>query len=179
MPGEGPLRVKIEDAEVKKYLSEVIRRTGDPKPAFEIIGETVRTSIVRNFEVGGRYSEPGSPVGGTRKWKPLSLMTLYSGRKGRYVKERGGYRKGMAPDELREKRHILIKTGHLLDSINWKASRTGVAIGTNKIYGKIHNFGGKAGRGRKVNIPARPFLVYQPEDLKSIGGQLLGFLARR
>lgn len=40
-----------------------------------------------------------------------------------------------------------------------------VEIGTNVIYGAIHQFGGAAGRkDRRVTIPARPFLGVSNED---------------
>jgi len=32
------------------------------------------------------------------------------------------------------------------------------AVGTNSVYGRIHELGGYAGRGRRVLIPARPYL---------------------
>ena len=38
------------------------------------------------------------------------------------------------------------------------ASGDGVAIGVNRWWSKIHQFGGMAGRGKKVKVPARPFL---------------------
>jgi len=41
-------------------------------------------------------------------------------------------------------------------------------VGTNVVYAAIHQFGGKAGRGRKVTIPARPFLKLTDEDLEKI-----------
>lgn len=37
-------------------------------------------------------------------------------------------------------------------------------VGTNEPYAAIHQLGGKAGRGRKVAIPARPFLILTPQD---------------
>ena len=45
-------------------------------------------------------------------------------------------------------------------------------------YAAIQNFGGKAGRGRKVSIPARPFLVIQDEDWREIGEELENFLLK-
>lgn len=48
-------------------------------------------------------------------------------------------------------------TGRLLGSMTQKADREGVTVGTGVKYAAIHQFGGKAGRGRKVTIPARPF----------------------
>jgi phage virion morphogenesis protein len=41
-------------------------------------------------------------------------------------------------------------------------------VGTNEPYAAIHQFGGKAGRGRKVDIPARPFLALTPQDKADI-----------
>ena len=41
-------------------------------------------------------------------------------------------------------------------------------VGTNIIYAAIHNFGGQAGRNRKVTIPQREFLVLTNEDEQSL-----------
>lgn len=71
----------------------------------------------------------------------------------------------------------LVDKRNLRNSINAKATSKQVAIGTNIKYGAIHQLGGQAGRGKKVNIPARPFLAVQTEDWteikKVIGGHLL------
>jgi len=39
-----------------------------------------------------------------------------------------------------------------------------VRIGNNRIYGAIHQFGGQAGRGHKVTLPARPYLGINGDD---------------
>jgi phage gpG-like protein len=39
-------------------------------------------------------------------------------------------------------------------------------VGSNVIYARIHQLGGRAGRGHKSLIPARPFLVVQDEDME-------------
>ncbi|OGC00136.1 phage virion morphogenesis protein [candidate division KSB1 bacterium RBG_16_48_16] len=71
----------------------------------------------------------------------------------------------------------LVDTARLKNSINAKATSKQVSIGTNVVYGAIHQLGGKAGRGKKVTIPARPFLAVQAEDWteinKVIGDHLL------
>ena len=43
-----------------------------------------------------------------------------------------------------------------------------VEVGVSPVYSAIHNFGGKAGVNKSVDIPARPFLVVQNEDLEQI-----------
>lgn len=39
-----------------------------------------------------------------------------------------------------------------------EGTRTRAIIGSNVIYARIHEFGGQAGRGRSVRIPARPYI---------------------
>ena len=59
---------------------------------------------------------------------------------------------------------ILFQEGYLRKSIHHQSTQTDVLIGTSSIknvgkYAAIHQFGGPAGRGRKVIIPARPYLA--------------------
>lgn len=49
-------------------------------------------------------------------------------------------------------------TGQLAASISTKVGNDFAQIGSNKKYAAIHHLGGQAGRGRKVTIPARPYL---------------------
>ncbi len=47
-----------------------------------------------------------------------------------------------------------------------KGSASGiVSIGTNLEYAPLHQFGGKAGKNLKANIPARPFLPFKDNDI--------------
>ncbi len=148
--------VEIDDRRLKAVLKKLDTRTRNLKPAFEEIGELGVSSVTRNFEVGGRYRAAGSWRGGSNKWQPLSPVTL--------KKKRG--------------RGILLESTNLLNSINWSADRESVEIGSNRVYAAIHQFGGEAGPGKKVTIPARPYLVLQSGDLEEIadilGDYLLG-----
>ena len=58
----------------------------------------------------------------------------------------------------------LVDTENLMNSITSYYDNNISMVGTNEPYAAIHQFGGKAGRGRKVDIPARPFLVLTPQD---------------
>ncbi|VEH67135.1 Mu-like prophage protein gpG [Rodentibacter pneumotropicus] len=51
-----------------------------------------------------------------------------------------------------------------MNSITSEYTNDTALVGTNEPYAAIHQFGGKAGRGRSVTIPARPFLVLTPQD---------------
>ena len=58
----------------------------------------------------------------------------------------------------------LVDTENLMGSITSAYTNDEAIVGTNEPYAAIHQFGGKAGRGRKVDIPARPFLALTPQD---------------
>jgi phage virion morphogenesis protein len=148
----------IDDTQVKAMLARIRSNLGDLTPAHKIFASIVRSSIVRNFEVGGR---PG-------KWK-------ISGR----VKKKGG--KTLMVQGL---------AGGLAGSISEYADRDKAVVGTNKIYGAVHQFGAKKGSFGEVmanvrahlrkgvtvrahtrrmklpwgDIPARPYLAIQDED---------------
>lgn len=169
--------LKVDDSEINDLIDKLYARSSDMTPAMETIGEVFLISIAKNFEVGGRYSEPGSWRGGSNKWQPLSAATILAGfRKRKHLTKTrtlrdgtvrgGGFRKSYSNSLMNSNRHILIKEGILKGFITKKASSTGVEVGTNVPYAAIHNFGGPAGRkDKRVNIPARPFLVIQDEDL--------------
>ena len=127
------INVTIDDAEVKALLTSLRERVEDLTPVMNTIGQIVRTSVVKNFEQGGRPT----------KWQPSQRATREGGL-------------------------TLVDSARLRNSINAKATSKQVVIGTNVVYGAIHQLGGKAGRGRKVNIPARPFLAVQAEDWTEI-----------
>lgn len=140
------ITITDNSAEVAKAIGKVEERFGSNQPAMEIIGATIQASVQRNFEKGGR---PG--------WVALAPATLKKKKGGSILRV-----KGMA--------------GGLMGSIHYEVSPNQVMIGTNKIYGAIHQLGGKAGRGRKVKIPARPYLVVQDEDWPEIINQLGEFV---
>lgn len=58
----------------------------------------------------------------------------------------------------------LVDTKKLMNSITSEYDNDQAMVGTNEPYAAIHQFGGKAGRNKKVDIPARPFLLLTPEE---------------
>lgn len=158
--------IQIDDKALRGKLKALDARLGDMRPAFAEIGEILKVSAVRNLEVGGRYSVPGSWRGGSNRWKPLSVKTLFSGKAKKFATKSGRFRKSV--EERFQNRAILVGQGRLMNSINYRADRDSVRIGSNLVYAAIHNAGGLAGRNKKVPIPARPYLVVQAEDLGDI-----------
>ncbi len=58
----------------------------------------------------------------------------------------------------------LYDTGTLMNSIKSVVERDEAVVGTPLEYAPIHEFGGNAGRGRRVHIPARPYLRPAAEE---------------
>jgi phage virion morphogenesis protein len=145
------ITIAIDDKPVIAALNRIARKGADLRPALKVIGE----ELVKSTEA--RFGSQGPAPDGT-PWPKLS------------------------PRTLKRKKHpkILTESGHLRGSIRSQllGSRA-VAVGTNRVYAAIHQLGGQAGRGRKVTIPARPYLGVSAADRVRILTVLKWFLARR
>lgn len=70
----------------------------------------------------------------------------------------------------------LADTGRLMHSIDYATTPDSVMVGSNVAYARIHQMGGKAGRGRKVSIPARPYLGVSEEDKEEVQTIIADFM---
>jgi len=69
-------------------------------------------------------------------------------------------------------------TGALRQSIDELSDNDTALVGTNMVYAAIHQFGGWAGRNRKVYIPARPFLQLTNEDKQDLMDDVQDYFAQ-
>ena len=108
------------------------------------VGAHMISSVEKNFRAQGRPT----------KWPGLAESTRQRRRKGR---GRGGPQ-------------ILIDTARLKNSISYRlVTSPGVEIGTNVVYAPRQHFGYPGGKGRgRSKTPARPFLMFQPEDYREV-----------
>lgn len=158
------LHHKIDDTAVTDRLQKIAEKSGNLRAPLDKCGEILVSSIEQNFNVQGRFSEPGSWRGGPNKWPPSAA-----------AKRRGGM--------------TLSKSGQLRRSIQKVTSDTRVEVGTNKEYAAAHNFGfddnvtikehkrKNRKRGgthtvrrhlKRMKITARPFMVIQEEDIEEM-----------
>lgn len=146
------ISVTIDDREVIDLLTRLRDRAKDLTPTMQAIGLFYERRVIENFK--NQSSPNGTP------WKPLSAATLMMGlgRKKGWNKSGGLSAKGKR--YLQGKR-ILWESGDLEGSVHSQAGKTSVTIGTggHLPYPAIQQLGGKAGRGRKVTIPAREYLA--------------------
>ena len=134
------IEITVDNTEIVNLLKRLSEKTQNLRPVMKIIAGIMMDSVEENFEQQGRP-----------KWPGLSLAT----RKQRTKK---GYWPGK----------ILQMRGELTASVTSDYGNDHAIVGTNKKYAAIHQFGGKAGRGKKVNIPARPYLKLGGNALEEI-----------
>ncbi|WP_051361141.1 phage virion morphogenesis protein [Desulfuromonas sp. TF] len=146
--------IQIDDTEVRAALQRAQAATGNLSPVMKAIGERMVRSTEERFETE-------TAPDGTR-WEPLAASSLGSGFKKKKTKQDGTLTAAFS--RYLASRQILTRSGELRGSIYSRPGSDQVSIGTGKVYAAIHQLGGKAGRGRKVAIPARPFLGVTDAD---------------
>ena len=142
----------FDDSEVQALFNRLHARVGNMKPVMTKIGAFYERSVLENFR--DESSPDGTP------WKPLAAATMMMGlgRKKGFQQDGGLSAKGKR--YLKGKK-ILRESGDLQGSIHFQAGNYWVRVGASGSipYAAIQQLGGKAGRGRKVTIPARPYLA--------------------
>jgi phage virion morphogenesis protein len=118
------------------------------RPILGEIGNIIENTADESFE------KQASPWG--EKWQPNTIRTRHQSYKGKTHTAKGVQTAGFQKYALGKQ--ILIASAQLRTSIGRQATDTSVTVGTKKVYARIHQFGGMAGRGKKVAIPARPYM---------------------
>jgi phage gpG-like protein len=159
--------IKLDAAEVQRRLGDMVRHLQDIAPALAEAGETVRTSVERNFIAEGR----------PQKWKP-SRRAAKTG--GQTLSDTGRLRNSFSVEA--DSRKVSIGT-----SVSYAAAhQLGAKIGARVILpvkGKALFWPGARHPVKKVNwpgatIPARPFLVIQDEDWVEIRAAMAEHIMR-
>jgi phage gpG-like protein len=139
--------IRLDSRALDAHLQQMHRRLGTLRPFLEMVWPVLHRSAMLTFQAGGR------PV----KWKPLSLMTIAQRKK------RGTWQQGGQP--------ILQEYGVLRQSIGsvFRMTATTLEYGTTDWRAPIHQYGAIVARGKRTaRIPARPFLLFQVEDVTRI-----------
>ena len=166
------LDATIKDARVRAALERLADHAADATPAMHAIGETVMTSIQRNFDAGGRPDT----------WP-----------KSHRVEEDGGQ---TLIDKAILKNSLNVRAGKDFAAVGTADKRAGVhhfgaeagSFGTVTAQVKAHLRTLASGKTVKVgahtrrqplpwgDIPARPFMLIQDEDWDEIHDTLVNFL---
>jgi phage virion morphogenesis protein len=149
-----PITITVDLDAVSARLRKLMALGADLRAPLTSIGRVMRSSVLKNVMTGGRYEAAGSWRGGNTRWQDLAESTKAARAK-----------RGKWPGPILE---VSEGGGGLMSSMSVSVGKDSVTVGTNKPYGGIHQFGGMAGPGRKVPIPARPYLVVQDEDIEDM-----------
>ena len=144
--------LQIKDDHIRQTLNQAAEKLLNPEPLATDIERVLVSQSLQNFHSNGRP-----------KWAGLSPVTLEIYRK-----------QGINPQSILQR-----TAGGLRDSVQGSHDATSATVGAgsgkSKDYAAIHQFGGMAGRNRKVKIPARPYLpmdengILQPEAETAVG----------
>lgn len=172
------IRLGIQDKEVHQGLRTYQSRLGNLTPAMRIIGQIVRTSVVRNFETGGRPA----------KWRP-SLRVLRKGGKTLVLSHR--LMNSITAKASRDRAEIGTNLPYAaiqqLGGTIKHAARSETFLRKRYVRGaKKGSFkrGSTAGRGYtfgsyETKIPAREYLGVQNEDWAEIRSTILDYVNGR
>lgn len=140
------ISIVVDAGQVQTGLKEMEARIDDLGPVLREFGEYL---LRRTDDCFRAEADPeGKP------WQPLSPATLV----------------------MKKNTKILTESGALRGHIAYNVQGNTLTVGTGpaqSAYAAIHQFGGKAGRGRKVTIPARPYLDITDADLVEVREMIL------
>jgi phage gpG-like protein len=147
--------ITVNDKDVQAALKALSARVNNMAPVLDTIGTGILERTSRRFET----STGADGV----KWKNSDatlamLAARIAGSKSKRKKD--GSLNARGAREYANKKP-LIDTGILSSKIFHRVSDNALTVSTaeaTSAYAAIQQFGGKAGRGHKVNIPARPYL---------------------
>ena len=152
------ISIVLDDQAVQAAFTRLLKSGQDSQPLLASVGELLLNST------RARFADEKDPDG--NPWEPLKASTRA--------------RKTKNPDR------ILTASGLLGgSSINTRAGRRQVEIGSSRLYAATHQFGAKKGqfgstqRGAPIpwgDIPARPFLGLSAQDKEDIEATISDYL---
>lgn len=172
-------RIEVQDQEVIAGLRQMLERAENLRAPLQALGDDIVERTKSRFDMRPVGEAPdGTP------WQANSAVTLgmLSARLGKGYRKKDGSLNAKGEARLAGKRPLIGETGDLRRQIVAMASDTEVTIRATPVYAAIHQFGGKAGRGLKVDIPARPYLPVKkdgtlyPSEKAAILESINGFL---
>lgn len=125
------MRLEVQDRELRAALARMAAAGRNLRPVFSAISNELAA------ETGRAFAQEGYP----EKWKKLAAAT---------IKARS--RKGKRPGQ------VLQMSGSMASSVQASSTSSEAKLTVGKKYAAIQQLGGKAGRGKRIIIPPRPYL---------------------
>lgn len=162
------VKVTVDDKAVKALFARLKARVNDLTPAMKVIGEILRTSSVKNFEAGGRppwkpSKRAGQTLVDTARLRNSITAKAFPDRAeaGTNVKYAGVHQFGFKGTVSIPQHTRKVKSRNVYENREGKKKKTASGI----TIVKAHT--------TKMNIPARPFMMVQDEDITEAKDTLL------
>ena len=155
------MSVMLITDDLQRVLNQAARRISDTHPLMRSISAQLLSQTQQNFRAQGRP-----------RWKALSAETV-----------KNYQRLGISTAGLLRRSNDLYKSVQVFSDASSATISAGGGNDSAK-YARIHQYGGMAGKNRKVKIPARPYLPIdknknlQPEADTGIGQVVSAHLRR-
>ena len=147
------IKISLNDIQAAQQLHNIARQLQQPRKLYGVLGETLKKIHAE------RFKQEVDPEG--NNWQSLSPKTLT--RKQKKGKSTKIWRQG----------------GYLSDKTAYNYNDQNVEFGSDAKYARLHQFGGKAGRGKKVTIPKRPWLGVNAQDEQKLLRKATALLQRQ
>lgn len=147
------IKISLNDTQAVEKLHRIASQLKQPRKLYGVLGETLKKIHAE------RFKQEVDPQG--NGWQPLSAKTLARKQK-----------KGKSTKILRQ-------DGYLSDRTAYNYNDKNVEFGSDAKYARLHQFGGKAGRGKKVTIPKRPWLGVSQQDEQKLLRKATALLQRQ
>lgn len=122
--------IEINDDDITRKIARISKSMAGDRTLFLVLGEELKKIHKK------RFKEQKAPDG--TPWKALN--DDYANRK--------------RPNSDK----ILTRRGQLANTTYYNADTKSVEFGSSLVYARIHQYGGRTGRGLTVDMPARPWL---------------------
>ncbi|WP_080418586.1 phage virion morphogenesis protein [Burkholderia ubonensis] len=162
--------IRIDDTELRARMLQLEQAGYQKASAMRKIAQALAVVVEDNFAAQGRP-----------RWQPLSEATIHLRVGGKKAYKKNGELTAAA---ARRKSGLMIlqDSGQMAASTATDSGEDYSDIGSNKVYAAIQHDGGQAGRGLKVEVPARPWLPVtadgqlQPEAVEPVLNTILRHL---
>lgn len=144
------ITIQLNDQRIRQEMAWLRQMLSDMTPVMQSVGELLVERTKR------RFATSTDPEG--HPWAPNAPATIRS-----YLRRFGGtFRRDGSLSRRGQlmaarKKPLIGETRQLMQTLYYRATRDRVEIGSPMQYAAIHQFGGRAGRGHRVQIPARPY----------------------
>lgn len=146
------IKITLNDTQAVAKLHRIASQLKQPRKLYGVLGETLKKIHAE------RFKQEVDPEG--NNWQSLSPKTLTRKQK-----------KGKSTKILRQ-------DGYLSDRTAYNYNDKNVEFGSDAKYARLHQFGGKTGRGKKVTVPKRPWLGVSQQDEQKLLRKATALLQR-